>query len=137
MIYNLDLDPYEATNLIDDTSSNALVTHCIDVQNIYAELVLDPVIPTATGMYEMFDAKGGITPWLTTASTSSSDAPKLYEYSDAPHIVFVVVADWGWNDVGWRSNYMSWTTPHIDALAAEGVKLDAHYSQVSEPPLFC
>ena len=136
MLYNLDTDPYEETNIIDDASSEDLVTHCTDVQNIYANLVLEPVIPTATGMYETFDANGGVTPWLPVDTTTTSsvtnkvDKKILYQYTDAPHIVFVLVADWGWNDVGWRSNYMSWTTPHIDALAAEGVKLDNNYSQV-------
>ena len=136
MLYNLDTDPYEETNIIDDAASTDLVAHCTDVQNIYADLVLEPLIPTATGMYETFDANGGVTPWLTTDASSDStnklEKKLLYHYTNAPHIVFVLVADWGWNDVGWRSTYMSWTTPHIDALAAEGVKLDAHYSQVSE-----
>jgi len=32
------------------------------------------------------------------------------------------------NDVGWRSTYLSWTTPNIDRLASEGVKLENYYT---------
>jgi arylsulfatase A-like enzyme len=51
-----------------------------------------------------------------------------YSNPNAPNIVFVLVDDWGWNDVGWRSSYMDWTTPHIDRLASEGIKLENYYS---------
>ena len=45
-----------------------------------------------------------------------------------PNIVFVFVDDWGWNDIGYRSTYMSWTTPTIDSLAENGIKLDNYFT---------
>ena len=40
----------------------------------------------------------------------------------------------GWNDVGYRSTYMNWTTPTIDKLAAEGVKLENYFTSYSCVP---
>ena len=48
--------------------------------------------------------------------------------SSSPNIVFVLVDDWGYNDVGYRSTYMDWTTPNIDKLASQGVKLENYYT---------
>ena len=48
-----------------------------------------------------------------------------------PHIVFVLVDDYGHTDVGYHNvrfdNLLH--TPHIDQLAAEGVKLEGYYVQ--------
>ena len=63
-----------------------------------------------------------------SSSSSSSKSDDTKSSSSAPNIVFVLVDDWGWNDVGWRSTYLSWTTPNIDKLASEGVKLDNYYT---------
>lgn len=46
-----------------------------------------------------------------------------------PNIVMVVVDDWGWANVGYHSlNKDEVKTPNIDALAAEGIKLDRYYA---------
>ena len=45
-----------------------------------------------------------------------------------PHIVFVMVDDWGWVNVGYhRSSHMRSYTPNIDSLVNEGLQLDQHY----------
>ena len=44
---------------------------------------------------------------------------------DKPHILFIVVDDWGWADVGYHNPNVS--TPTLDRLAAEGVKLENYY----------
>lgn len=44
-----------------------------------------------------------------------------------PHVLFVVVDDLGFDDVGFRSGDIH--TPHIDALAAHGVVLEQYYAQ--------
>lgn len=41
------------------------------------------------------------------------------------HILFVVVDDLGWSDVGFHGSKIE--TPNIDGLAAEGVELDNYY----------
>eukprot|EP00041_Stephanoeca_diplocostata_P033571 m.1114057 g.1114057 ORF g.1114057 m.1114057 type:complete len:1404 (-) comp24364_c0_seq10:195-4406(-) len=49
----------------------------------------------------------------------------------APHVVFVVVDDAGWNDVGWRSSNR-FQTPYMEKLLSEGIALQYHYTM-----LFC
>ena len=46
-----------------------------------------------------------------------------------PHIVFLMVDDWGWADVGYHRNDSSneIVTPNIDNLVKEGLQLDQHY----------
>ena len=50
------------------------------------------------------------------------------ELKSAPHLVFFMVDDQGYNDVGYNSNDLSWATPFIDKMAARGVKLDRYYT---------
>lgn len=47
--------------------------------------------------------------------------------SKQPNIVFIVADDLGWGDVGWHGSEIK--TPHLDALASRGAKLEAHYVQ--------
>ncbi|XP_041970965.1 arylsulfatase B-like [Aricia agestis] len=46
----------------------------------------------------------------------------------APHIVFIMVDDMGWNDVSYHGSDQI-LTPNIDALAARGVVLQQYYSE--------
>lgn len=46
----------------------------------------------------------------------------------SPHILFVVVDDLGWSDVGFQ-NISPIKTPNIDALASQGVMLENYYVQ--------
>ncbi|XP_071509370.1 arylsulfatase J-like [Diadema antillarum] len=45
----------------------------------------------------------------------------------SPHIVFVIVDDMGFNDVGYHSNDSEIETPVLDDLAGRGVKLENYY----------
>ena len=47
--------------------------------------------------------------------------------STAPNIVVILADDLGWNDVGYHGSEIK--TPHIDSLAASGVKLENYYVQ--------
>ena len=55
-------------------------------------------------------------PW--SLNTASYDIEHKFSYPKAPHIVFILVDDWGYNDVGYRSTSMKWTTPTIDRYYA-------------------
>jgi len=44
-----------------------------------------------------------------------------------PNILFIMADDLGWNDVSWNNKAM--TTPTLERLAREGIRLDQAYSQ--------
>ena len=52
-----------------------------------------------------------------------------------PNILFIMADDLGWNDVSWNNKAM--TTPTLERLASEGIRLDQAYSQqvISALPL--
>ena len=51
-----------------------------------------------------------------------------------PHIVFFLVDDMGWNDIGYQSTDIPLATPFMDELASTGVKLDKYYSEMECTP---
>ncbi|XP_004645801.1 arylsulfatase B [Octodon degus] len=60
---------------------------------------------------------------LLLLAPSGSDAGS----GQPPNLVFVLADDLGWNDVGFHGSDLR--TPHLDALAAGGVRLDNYYTQ--------
>lgn len=44
-----------------------------------------------------------------------------------PHVVFILADDFGWYDVGYHRSEIS--TPNLDKLSAEGVRLENYYVQ--------
>jgi arylsulfatase A-like enzyme len=87
--------------------------------------------------------------WLCTlaAAMAAPPDPSLMASSAAthPHIVFILADDYGYNDVGYNQNAVSSanpagqptanatdgliSTPHIDMLSAQGVRLENYYVQ--------
>ena len=63
------------------------------------------------------------------SSFAASAAPKL------PDIVFIVSDDEGWRDIGYR--HPDFSTPNLDKLAAEGVRLERHYVWPTCSPTRC
>ena len=45
---------------------------------------------------------------------------------DKPHILFLLIDDFGWADAGWHrpANYSEVKTPHMDELVRNGIELD-------------
>ena len=57
-----------------------------------------------------------------------------------PHLVYMLVDDWGWANVGYHRNTTDKevVTPNIDALVKEGLELDQHYVyKVCSPSRSC
>lgn len=63
-----------------------------------------------------------------TAKPNERNGDSKVTHNDLPHVVFLMVDDQGFNDVGYASADLSWATPNIDALAAGGVKLGRYYT---------
>ena len=59
--------------------------------------------------------------WVIASSSASLDVSKQ------PNVLFIVVDDLGWDDVGFRSGEIE--TPNIDTFAREGVVLEQYYVQ--------
>lgn len=129
-LYNLTSDPYEATDVADYDSYSAIGSEMLTSCEDWASEVVDPVYPDTTNMTTAFAECGGVCAWLDSGDDDdySDDNVQTYFYDSAPHIVFVLVDDWGYNELGMVSNYMSWTTPNIDSLANEGILLTNYFT---------
>ena len=46
-----------------------------------------------------------------------------------PHLVLMTIDDMGFNDIGYQSSDLPNATPHLSALALDGVRLDSYYGQ--------
>ncbi|WP_417592173.1 arylsulfatase B [Parasphingorhabdus sp.] len=62
---------------------------------------------------------------LTGCMTQPDQVADAQSSGPRPNIVFILVDDMGWNDVGYHGSEIS--TPNIDALAESGVKLERSY----------
>ncbi|KAL5254080.1 hypothetical protein ACHWQZ_G013741 [Mnemiopsis leidyi] len=51
------------------------------------------------------------------------------EHEKKPHVVLVIADDMGYNDIGYYNKFGDISTPHLDKLASEGVRLDKYYGQ--------
>lgn len=63
-----------------------------------------------------------------TAAPSHADEPTpAAAGSKAPNVVLIFADDVGWGDIGFNGR-TSWATPHLDRLAAQGLKLNRFYT---------
>ncbi len=81
-------------------------------------------------------AKGGSkTSNRKSKSGKDNGSGKNTDEKNQPNIVFILVDDLGFNDVGYHGDGGSaLTTPTIDRLAMEGVRLENYYVQPSCTP---
>ena len=130
-LYELRDDPNEATNLQDTyNDSSGMLSRAVDT-------VVSTYSPSLAGRSEATARCGGVCPWEPEGPNDFRwEIERKYNVNDGaegpskfepPHIVFTLVDDWGWNDFGTHSDYMSWTTPNLDLLASEGIELKFHF----------
>lgn len=62
---------------------------------------------------------------LTSCTPSTQTEPEPAETSDKPNIVFILVDDMGFADVGYNGSEIA--TPNLDMMAQSGVVLDRNY----------
>jgi len=66
---------------------------------------------------------------LILTSSSSALAEESKHVAKKPHILFMLVDDWGWANVGYHRDTPAKevVTPNFDNLVKEGLELDQHY----------
>jgi arylsulfatase A-like enzyme len=128
-LFDLSATPLETKNYIDDKSYSSRKSDLYDLAMSLMDARIDPEEPDGTSQKSTWKKAGGVVPWIDDEYTL--DVPRLYNkdsFNDVPNIVFVLVDDWGYNDVGYRSTYLDWTTPNVDKLASAGIKLENYYT---------
>ena len=73
-----------------------------------------------------YDICQGICPYED--DTTTIEIEQKYFPAHQPNIVFILADDWGYNDVGYQSTYMSWTTPNIDKFVTEGITMTNYFT---------
>lgn len=66
---------------------------------------------------------------IVTSAESSHSVHGRGNNTQLPHIVFMMIDDWGWADVGYHRDTPTKeiVTPNIDGIVKEGLQLDQHY----------
>jgi hypothetical protein len=126
-LYDLNEDFNETTNLINDSSYIPILTTLREHAWNWSSLTLNLSDTDIINKYSTWTASNGVVPWLKSDFVPHH-IEQIYAYEDAPHIIFCFVDDWGYNDIGYRSTYMNFTTPNIDRLASEGIKLENYFT---------
>jgi hypothetical protein len=131
-LYELRDDPIEATNLV-DTYNGSLSGMLFEA----GDTVVERYSASLNSRTEAWALCGGVCPWEPDGPNDFRwEIERKYNVDDGaegpskfepPHIVLTLVDDWGWNDFGTHSDYMSWTTPNLDLLASEGIELKFHF----------
>eukprot|EP01035_Chromulina_nebulosa_P017682 gene17682-23272_t len=142
LVYGINLHPMGSVCLsqVSNPPSDLLVGMCFSAPECdlnkrvtchsrctYWESQVGTTLTAPTSDYTIFEEYGGVVAYETSDFVPRT-VDQIYSYDAAPHIVFVLVDDWGYNDVGFRSTYLSWTTPTFDNLASEGVTLENYYT---------
>jgi arylsulfatase A-like enzyme len=127
-LYDLTTDEYEKYDISDDADYaddlDAFREQAVELAEKY---YVEPIYANYAALQDTWDEAGGVGPWMES-STTPVVVEQKYFAENPPHIVFVLVDDWGWNDLGSRSTYMDWATPHIDQLVKDGVSLENYYT---------
>lgn len=128
-LYDLVADPFEDTDLSSDETY--LEEYLDDIQarqTYWSGLTVTRSKPSTSNQTSTWDECGRVCAWLPDQNTHV-EIEQRYDYTaTAPNIVYVLIDDWGYNDAGLRSTYLSWTTPTFDSLASEGVLLTNYYT---------
>jgi hypothetical protein len=129
-LFDLSTDPYEENDMLmsrddGDGEVQSIVDSFLERIDYWTEFY-QPAREFSVDK-SGWKSAGGVMPWNTTDFEPLNVEVK-YSATNAPHIVYVLVDDWGWNNLGSRSTFMSWVSPTIDSLMEEGVSFSNYYS---------
>lgn len=131
-LFDLDSDPYENISLYDDGFHDTIQQELKTVLNYFRFNVSVNQSFTSKKVKSIFNAAGGMVPFLGDYDNPpTKTVVNATAIPSAPSIVFILLDDVGWNDVGFHnedSTWLNFATPNMDALAAKGVRLTQHYT---------
>lgn len=132
--YDLEIDPFEFEDVFDNSSSyTKQLSRIMKSALNWQTDVVSPVTKKGGDWKNKWLDAGGCVPWVED-SNAPKNVKKKYSPIQPPNIVFILVDDWGWNDIGYQSTYMNWTTPNIDIIANDGIKLSNYFTYSSCAP---
>jgi hypothetical protein len=95
------------------------LTRCISFSAWHTEVITDGV---TSGR-----AAESPTPSPPTPPTPPIPPPAPPAAGKKPHILLLVMDDWGWANVGFHNNASDIVTPNFDSLVKRGIELDRNY----------
>ena len=128
-LWDLSTDPYENSNRYDDIEYADIRDSMLAQFN---SVVFSDITVGCDGSRNSneedasFEACGGVCSYATEDNVVTTE--QIYFPESPPNIVFMLVDDWGVNDVGYKSTYMSWATPNIDQFVTEGVTMTNYFT---------
>jgi hypothetical protein len=130
-LFNLTADPNERYNLYGLEEYSSLQVLLDERMAYYQQFEREP-LGQASYAATTWSKVGAAVPWLDYDTPPPfNNVQRAEPDEDAPHIVFIMVDDVGWSDIGYSEGNVGWApfaTPRIDELASKGVKLNSHYT---------
>jgi hypothetical protein len=134
-LWDLNVDPTESNNVYDSSDYTDKQAELFSLITKWQGLAgdCDNAATQVSAEEAAYDVCGGVCPTIVDNSyqmdiTQKYNTDTSSSTSQTPNIVFILADDWGYNDVGFRSTYLSWTTPTIDSYVKEGITLENYFS---------
>lgn len=130
-LYNISVDPNERVNLY-GVEEYAPIQALLDERIAHFSQYEIELLGQESYSASTWTRYGAAVPWLDYLTPPvKPEVVRSVANESAPHIVFIMVDDVGWSDVGYSKGGSGWAafaTPRIDELAGRGVKLNNHYT---------
>ena len=131
-LVDMNADPYEKNDLLRTTTdaTEQILARMQERIDFWLQKVGPVETPTGDLKKQTWKRAGGIVPWVENEVSPRGNTAPTVKYSNpsAPNIVFILIDDWGYNDIGYQSSWLTWTTPTIDRLASQGIKLSNYWT---------
>jgi len=133
-LFDLELDPVESTNVYGDVSYSAIQSELQDRLDYFIHNVsVSQMLASIPNDFSVHIAAGGEVPFLGDYQNPPEipTIPANPPAPSSPSIVFILMDDVGYNDVGFQTGNSTWldfSTPNMDGLAEHGIRLTNHYT---------
>ena len=94
-LFDLNVNPDEVDIFNSSTSEYTdIYETLVERSSYWSDYLLYPAEVDGSDKKSTWKKNGGVTSWLASENFKQLEIQQLYNYSDAPNIVFVVVDDW-------------------------------------------